>query len=56
MAFAGISHWIVFMKTFEYVSDIRFQKNYNLRKILLANVGSGISCITGKINIIAGKK
>ena len=41
MAFDGISHYTVFMKAFEYVSDIRFQIIYNFRKILSTNVGSG---------------
>ena len=44
------------MKPFEYVSDIRFQKIYNFRKILLTNVGSGVICITGKINVFVNKK
>ena len=52
----GIIHLIVFIKPFEYVSDIRFQNIYNFRKILSTNVVSGIISITGKFNVIVNKE
>ena len=42
--------------SFQLVIDIRFQKIYKFKKILSTNVGSGIICITGKINVIVNKK
>ena len=49
VVFPGISYSIIFVKPFVYVSDIRFQKIHNSRKLFSTNIASGIICISGKI-------